>query len=103
MKKVSLKFSLLCLLTVNLKSQNPYWRAGGNTNAGPDPVTAANNFFGTTAGNPVSIIFRTNGTNQMILQNGSGFLGIGLLTPTFRLDVQDNGKTIESKKMVKNQ
>src|SRR5437868_10331972 len=54
----------------------PYWRLNGNPLFGIDGVNTANNFFGTSLGNPTSIRFGTNGANQMILQNGTGFLGV---------------------------
>jgi hypothetical protein len=53
---------------------------------GIDGVNAGNNFFGTAAGNANSIRFGTNGTNQMLLQNGTGNLGIGGV-PNNKLDV----------------
>ncbi len=88
MKKQLFIFVIVVFTATILKSQNnPYWMANGNPIGGTDGVTVGTNFLGTAALNPTPIVFRTNGVNQMILQNGTGFLGIGGLNPNNRLDV----------------
>ena len=55
------------------------WDLSGNGNT--DPV---NHFIGTT--NNVHLPFRTNNIVRMIIDE-SGYVGIGTITPQFRLDV----------------
>jgi hypothetical protein len=90
------KITLIALgLSLSLaKAQAPYWKLNGNPNAGPDVVTAANNFFGTATGNNIPVRFGTDGANQMFLQNGTGFFGIGpgFVAPLSLLHVNELGK-----------
>lgn len=85
MKKLILLSLSAVFLSTFLYSQNPYWRAGGNTNVGIDAVTPTNNSIGTVAGNNLPIVFQTNGIQRMNImsQNPVGsFTGaFGLGTP----------------------
>lgn len=83
--RIQLAFALVFASSTCSFSQNPYWRLGGNNNAG-DIITAANNFLGSQGGAggvDVGINFMTFGTNRMFInQNASsgafgGCVGIG--------------------------
>lgn len=68
--KKSLIIFIVAFRAVFCDAQNPYWRAGGNVGFGLDPVTAANNIFGTQTFNNLGIRVQTNGFNRMFINNG---------------------------------
>jgi len=97
MKKLILTIFVVIASVTITKSQNPYWRAGGNTNVGPDPVSLANNFLGTAAGNNIPVAFGTNGTQRIFINDNTGpfggFVGIGngFSSPRSLLHIHDGG------------
>ena len=85
MKKIFLLFTAICTMAV-IKSN-----AQSTT---PTNFFAAGRFLGYVVGSPGNLDFHTarpvGGAPQMRLQLGTGFLGIGVVNPAWRLDVQDN-------------
>ena len=87
MKKIilfTIAFSLMAILKTNAQSSTA--GIGGNN-------YGAAKYLGYVTGFPGNLDFHTanaGGAPLMRLQNSNGFLGIGLTSPGYRLDVQDN-------------
>jgi hypothetical protein len=82
------KILLLLLVGLSMNVNAQYWMLGGNPNLGINGLLSQSNKLGSKLA--TDVIFITNNTNRMILKQGTGFLGIGNLSPAFRLDVNDN-------------
>ena len=87
MKKIITFFALLLVISISSYAQNssPYWSVAGNNNA------TGISKLGTT--NAVGLHVYTNNIKRMFIDSVTGNVGIGVVAPVSRLDINSDINT----------